>query len=72
MSDHDIFVIGDTIIREGDDGDYFYVISSGLYDIYVNKDGNGDKKVNTLENEGSFGELALMYSQPRSATVKGE
>lgn len=28
---------GDVIIEQGDDGDNFYVIESGIYDIFVNK-----------------------------------
>lgn len=35
---------GDVIIRYGDDGDNFYVIESGQYDIMVPIDGE-DKKV---------------------------
>lgn len=61
-------VVGDVIIRQGDDGDNFYVIESGTYDIFVQKDGE-DKKVAECNNEGSFGELALMYNTPRAATV---
>lgn len=62
---------GDVIISQGDDGDYFYVIGSGNYDIFINTENGQKKKVNSFNGEGSFGELALMYSQPRSATVKG-
>ncbi|XP_077868687.1 cAMP-dependent protein kinase type II regulatory subunit-like [Saccoglossus kowalevskii] len=52
------------IIDQGDDGDNFYVIDSGIYDIYVN-----NKKVGAYTNQGSFGELALMYNTPRAATI---
>lgn len=59
---------GDVIIRQGDDGDNFYVIEKGEYDIFV-KDKNGtEKKVATL-TEGFFGELALLYNCPRNATI---
>ncbi|XP_076369997.1 cAMP-dependent protein kinase type II regulatory subunit-like isoform X2 [Tachypleus tridentatus] len=61
---------GDVIIRQGDDGDYFYVIQSGTYNIYVNTDQENEKFVGKYENSGSFGELALMYNQPRAATIK--
>lgn len=57
-------VEGDKIIEQGDDGDNFYIIESGKYDIYVNK-----QKVGQYENQGSFGELALMYNMPRAATI---
>ena len=53
------------VIQEGDtNADSFFVISSGNFDIYV-----GGKKTGTLHDSGSFGELALMYNMPRSATV---
>ncbi|XP_012554671.1 cAMP-dependent protein kinase type II regulatory subunit isoform X1 [Hydra vulgaris] len=61
-------VIGDVIIRQGDDGDNFYVVDNGVFDIYVLVDGV-DKKVGTYNNKGSFGELALMYNTPRAATI---
>jgi len=56
------------IIIQGDDGDNFYVIDSGTYDIYVVVDGK-DKCVGSYDNTGSFGELALMYNMPRAATI---
>ncbi|KAM9312508.1 cAMP-dependent protein kinase type II-beta regulatory subunit [Gastrophryne carolinensis] len=59
---------GDHIIDQGDDGDNFYVIESGTYDIYVKVDGAG-KCVGCYDNRGSFGELALMYNTPRAATI---
>uniref|UniRef100_A0A161M7N7 cAMP-dependent protein kinase type II regulatory subunit n=1 Tax=Triatoma infestans TaxID=30076 RepID=A0A161M7N7_TRIIF len=60
---------GEEIIREGDDGDNFYVIESGVYNVFKNVDGE-EKKIYTYYHAGSFGELALLYNQPRAATVK--
>lgn len=54
----------DVIIEQGDDGDNFYVIELGVYDILVNK-----QKVGQYVDKGSFGELALMYNMPRAATI---
>ena len=59
---------GDDVIVQGADGDNFYVIDLGKYDVFVQTD-DGPKKVFQFDNKGSFGELALMYNQPRSATV---
>lgn len=56
---------GEIIIEQGDDGDNFYVIESGMYDVYVNKN-----KVMNYDQTGSFGELALMYNMPRAATIE--
>lgn len=52
------------IIRQGDEGDYFYVVEAGTVEFYVN-----NQKVNTSGPGSSFGELALMYNSPRAATV---
>jgi len=62
---------GETIIQQGDDGDNFYVIDNGVYDIFVSKDADfrDPFKVGEYNQTGSFGELALMYNQPRSATI---
>ncbi|XP_072537651.1 protein kinase, cAMP-dependent, regulatory, type II, alpha A [Salminus brasiliensis] len=56
------------VIDQGQDGDNFYVIERGVYDIVVQKDGVGCC-VGQYDNKGSFGELALMYNTPRAATI---
>ena len=56
---------GDILIKQGDDGDKFYVLAEGDVDVIVN--GN---KVVSLPAGSNFGELALMYNQPRNATIK--
>ncbi|KAL7558894.1 hypothetical protein ACA910_019429 [Epithemia clementina (nom. ined.)] len=55
---------GQVIIEQGDIGDYFYVLRHGHCGIKV--DG---KSVAKMGKGDSFGELALMYSSPRAATV---
>jgi len=62
------------IIREGDNGNYFYVISSGSYEAYIktsssSNDSKYGRKVREYNDSGYFGELALLYDQPRLATV---
>ncbi|XP_074649357.1 cAMP-dependent protein kinase regulatory subunit-like isoform X2 [Tubulanus polymorphus] len=56
---------GEVIIQQGDEGDNFYVIDIGEVDVYVN-----GECVTTIQDGGSFGELALIYGTPRAATVK--
>lgn len=68
---------GQEIITQGAEGDCLYIISEGSVDVFVARPGPdgqiapGDKgaKVVTLPAGALFGELALMYSAPRAATV---
>jgi len=58
--------------KTGKDGDNFYAIDKGTYDVYVSKDDDSNNepiKIGEYNQKGSFGELALMYNQPRSATI---
>lgn len=61
--------VNEIVIRQTDDGDNFYVIDSGKFDVYINKE-NGQEHVFTYNESGFFGELALMYNTPRAATIK--
>ena len=46
-------------------------ISTGRFGVLVSQDGH-DKRVHQFENVGSFGELALLYNMPRSASIVAE
>lgn len=59
------FEAGDEIIRQGDEGDRFYVIASGSVAVFE----DGAFRRNQSVGE-SFGEIALLRSSPRTATVK--
>jgi len=58
---------GEVIIKEGEQGDYFYAVDQGKF--IASKDGE-DKFV--YDGTGSFGELALLYNSKRAATVVAE
>ena len=57
------------LIREGDDGDNFYVIERGDFAISKEVSDGSSKVVAELHDKGFFGELSLLYNTPRSATV---
>jgi cAMP-dependent protein kinase regulator len=64
---------GEYVIKQGDDGDNFYVICAGKYNVFVKPDGDPNPKlVGGYDGSGSFGELALMYNMPRAATVQAD
>nr|CAB3265158.1 cAMP-dependent protein kinase type I-beta regulatory subunit [Phallusia mammillata] len=60
-------IAGECIIKQGDDGDNFYIIDQGEVDIYVN-----NNYISTLGEGASFGELALIYGTPRAADVRAK
>ncbi|MBN3300630.1 KAP0 kinase, partial [Amia calva] len=61
------YIAGETVIKQGDEGDNFYVIDQGEMDVYVN-----NEWVTSIGEGGSFGELALIYGTPRAATVRAK
>lgn len=73
---------GSIVIEEGDQGDYFYIVENGTLDVFKQPEGTpaadalsaspdklGDK-VTSYGPGASFGELALLYMQPRAASIK--
>jgi len=60
---------GTVIIKQGDEGDKFYIIRRGKLDVLKESMGKVDV-VATLEAGAVFGELALLRKEPRAATVK--
>lgn len=60
---------GEFVIRQGEEGDNFYVVESGEFEVYVAKDGGPPRCVMEITSGGTFGELALMDNTPRRASV---
>lgn len=61
---------GDAIIKQGDPGDYFYIIKSGRAMVTRKMPGQDkDIKLAELEAGASFGEEALISDVERNATV---
>ena len=53
---------GNVIFHQGDPGDAMYVVIEGIVDIVL-----GDRVLETIEDGGIFGEMALIDGQTRSA-----
>ena len=61
---------GRTLITEGDVGDEMYLVQSGTFEVsQESKDGESNVVVNKKADGDLFGEIALMYDSPRTATV---
>ena len=64
------FKEGQVIIREGDTGDLFYVVTEGQAEIIV-RDADGSDVVLHVAGPGDFfGELSMLTNEPRSARVR--
>eukprot|EP00571_Detonula_confervacea_P006864 CAMPEP_0172316432 /NCGR_PEP_ID=MMETSP1058-20130122/28156_1 /TAXON_ID=83371 /ORGANISM="Detonula confervacea, Strain CCMP 353" /LENGTH=755 /DNA_ID=CAMNT_0013030733 /DNA_START=57 /DNA_END=2324 /DNA_ORIENTATION=- len=72
---------GQWIIKQGTVGDRFYIVDEGSFEVRIlaenqaDEDGMGGNRVHVYEgsrgnhSHPSFGELALMYSAPRAASI---
>jgi CRP/FNR family cyclic AMP-dependent transcriptional regulator len=58
------FKAGSIIFREGDEASELFVIKSGQVRVQI-----GNRTIRELGAESIFGEMALIDSEPRSATV---
>ena len=63
------FPKGSVIVKQGDEGDSFYVIRSGSVQVVLERQGRPEIPMATLGANEGFGEMALLADQPRSATV---
>lgn len=59
------FAAGETVLVEGDRGDDFFVVVAGDASVTV-----GGRELNRLGPGDYFGEIAVLYDTPRTATVR--
>ncbi len=66
-----IYEAGRNIVRQGDEGDSFFLISRGRVGVWVRdpQNENGGQLVATLGRGQCFGEMSLLTGARRSATV---
>jgi len=62
---------GETIIKQGDDGDNFYLVEKGELTCkkFLTPEDKEETFLKTYVPGESFGELALLYNAPRAATI---
>jgi len=66
------YAAGETIIRQGDPGDEFFIIQSGKVQVWQNQGDEEPQQVNSLGPGQFFGEVALVTDEPRNATIIAE
>jgi len=65
------FKAGDTIIKQGDDGDYYYIIKHGKCKVTRAGKAGPDLTLATLGDGDAFGEEALLSEAKRNANIVG-
>jgi len=61
---------GDFVFKQGDIGDFFYVIRTGKVDVIRKFKDNIEQSVAVLYDDNFFGEMALLSDNPRNASIK--
>ena len=60
---------GEVIVRQGGPADKFFIIADGEVEVVREQDGQSETLA-TLTGGHFFGEMAIIYDQPRAATVR--
>ena len=70
IMDEKKFKPGQLIIREGDIGDLFYVITEGQAEIFIRDAAGSDIILHEAGPGDFFGELSMLTNEPRTARVR--
>jgi CRP-like cAMP-binding protein len=63
---------GESIVREGEAGDSFYLIERGTVAVTIGTGDGSTRLLNRMAAGDYFGEMSLLTGEPRSATVLAE
>jgi small-conductance mechanosensitive channel len=64
------FGTGETIVRQGDEGESLYIIRNGTVEVVASDNGHPEVHIRDLRRPAFFGEMALMTGEPRNATIR--
>ena len=62
--------IGETVVKEGEQGDNFYIIAQGKVEVWINGPHGERLRLAILSDGDHFGEIGLIKNAPRNATVE--
>lgn len=65
----EIYHKGDVVIKQGDLGDRLFIVEKGIFNCYMDKNNEPSVLLKVYEEGEMFGELALIYNCPRTATM---
>ncbi|MFH2071142.1 MAG: cyclic nucleotide-binding domain-containing protein [Elusimicrobiota bacterium] len=60
---------GNIIIKQGEAGDFFFIIGQGDVSVSIDEKGRTMNKIATLKAGDYFGEISLLTGQVRNATI---
>ena len=66
------FGAGEVIVRQGEPGDAVYALSEGTAEVWLEEDAQRPVLLRTMGPGQLFGETAVLYHGPRSATIKAK
>lgn len=66
------FSAGDVIVRQGDPGDSVYALIDGIAEAWLEDPAQRPVLLRTMRSGQLFGETAVLYHGPRSATMKAK
>jgi small-conductance mechanosensitive channel/CRP-like cAMP-binding protein len=61
---------GELIVRQNEPGDSLYIVLDGTCEVLLEKEGQKQKKMATINKGDFFGEMSLLTGEVRTATVK--
>jgi len=64
------FGAGETVVREGEEGDSMYIIYAGSCEVLKEDGHGGSSRVALIQTGDFFGEMSLLTGEKRTATVR--
>src|SRR5690606_29946823 len=64
------YYFGETIVKEGDPGDAYFILLEGRARVFKRGENGGDIPLNVLTAGDEFGEMALLEEGTRTASVR--